>query len=128
MYNTKIFPTPPDSWNVVFVEQNSPMVKVIRARPAYDGPIYIADAALFVKATQPQLGITDPYQLTEAQYQAVLKVLRAQHGLIHRYWHDTTVQMSDFKTKAWWPRARGHTSQRLKADGQPVATVFPKEG
>jgi putative spermidine/putrescine transport system substrate-binding protein len=30
MYNTKIFPTPPDSWNVVFVEQNSPMVKVIK--------------------------------------------------------------------------------------------------
>ncbi|GAB7407000.1 hypothetical protein OUHCRE3_58480 [Enterobacter hormaechei] len=29
---------------------------------AYDGPIYIADAALFVKATQPQLGITDPYK------------------------------------------------------------------
>ena len=49
-------------------------------------PIYIADAALFVKATQPQLGISDPYQLTEEQYQAVLKVLRAQHSLIHRYW------------------------------------------
>ncbi|MCG2986051.1 spermidine/putrescine ABC transporter substrate-binding protein, partial [Escherichia coli] len=66
---------------------------------AYDGPIYVADAALFVKATQPQLGISDPYQLTEEQYQAVLKVLRDQHNLIHRYWHDTTVQMSDFKNE-----------------------------
>ncbi len=34
---------------------------------------YIADAALFVKATQPQLGIEDPYQLTETQYNAVLE-------------------------------------------------------
>ncbi len=100
MYNTKTFPTPPDSWQVVFVEQNLPDGKSNKGRvQAYDGPIYIADAALFVKATQPQLGISDPYQLTEEQYRAVLKVLRAQHSLIHRYWHDTTVQMSDFKKR-----------------------------
>jgi putative spermidine/putrescine transport system substrate-binding protein len=62
MYNTKIFPTPPDSWNVVFVEQKLSDGKSNQGRvQAYDGPIYIADAALFVKATQPQLGITDPY-------------------------------------------------------------------
>lgn len=83
---------------------------------------------MFVKATQPQLGISDPYQLTEEQYQAVLKVLRAQHSLIHRYWHDTTVQMSDFKNEgvvasSAWP----YQANALKAEGQPVATVFPKE-
>jgi putative spermidine/putrescine transport system substrate-binding protein len=99
MYNTKTFPTPPDSWSVVFVNRICRTVKPIRRVQAYDGPIYIADAALFVKATQPQLGISDPYQLTEAQYAAVLKVLRDQHALIHRYWHDTTVQMSDFKNE-----------------------------
>lgn len=130
MYNTKTFPTPPDSWQVVFVEQNLPDGKSNKGRvQAYDGPIYIADAALFVKATQPQLGISDPYQLTEEQYQAVLKVLRAQHSLIHRYWHDTTVQMSDFKNEgvvasSAWP----YQANALKAEGQPVATVFPKEG
>ena len=130
MYNTKTFPTPPDSWQVVFVEQNLPDGKSNKGRvQAYDGPIYIADAALFVKATQPQLGISDPYQLTEEQYQAVLKVLRDQHSLIHRYWHDTTVQMSDFKNEgvvasSAWP----YQANALKAEGQPVATVFPKEG
>lgn len=36
------------------------MVKPTGRVQAYDGPIYIADAALFVKATQPQLGIEDP--------------------------------------------------------------------
>lgn len=96
---------------------------------AYDGPIYIADAALFVKATQPQLGIEDPYQLTETQYNAVLKVLRDQQPLIHRYWHDATVQMNDFKNEgvaasSSWP----YQANGLKAEGQPVATVFPKEG
>ncbi|EHY7982684.1 ABC transporter substrate-binding protein [Escherichia coli] len=130
MYNTKTFPTPPDSWQVVFVEQNLQDGKSNKGRvQAYDGPIYIADAALFVKATQPQLGISDPYQLTEEQYQAVLKVLRDQHSLIHRYWHDTTVQMSDFKNEgvvasSAWP----YQTNALKAEGQPVATVFPKKG
>ncbi|GAB7477726.1 hypothetical protein OUHCRE18_45210 [Enterobacter hormaechei subsp. hoffmannii] len=58
----------PDFWNVVFVEQKLEDGKSNKGRvQAYDGPIYIADAALFVKATQPQLGITDPYQLTEQQ-------------------------------------------------------------
>ena len=88
---------------MVFTKQDLPDGKTNQGRvQAYDGPIFIADAALFVKATQPQLGISDPYQLTEEQYAAVLKVLRDQHALIHRYWHDTTVQMSDFKMKASW--------------------------
>ncbi|WP_268580320.1 extracellular solute-binding protein, partial [Escherichia coli] len=96
---------------------------------AYDGPIYIADAALFLKATQPQLGISDPYQLNEEQYQAALKLLRSQHALIHRYWHDTSVQMSDFKNEgvvasSAWP----YQANALKGEGQPIATVFPKEG
>ncbi|ELZ9929793.1 ABC transporter substrate-binding protein [Cronobacter malonaticus] len=130
MYNTKAFPTPPDSWAVLFVKQTLADGKSNQGRvQAYDGPIYIADAALYVKATQPELGITDPYQLTEAQYGAVLKVLRDQHQLIHRYWHDTTVQMSDFKNEgvvaaSAWP----YQANALKNAGQPIATVFPKEG
>ncbi|EKK5244591.1 ABC transporter substrate-binding protein [Cronobacter sakazakii] len=130
MYNTKAFPTPPDSWAVLFVKKTLADGKSNQGRvQAYDGPIYIADAALYVKATQPELGITDPYQLTEAQYGAVLKVLRDQHQLIHRYWHDTTVQMSDFKNEgvvaaSAWP----YQANALKNEGQPIATVFPKEG
>ncbi|ELY5852418.1 putative ABC transporter substrate-binding protein YdcS [Cronobacter malonaticus] len=130
MHNTKAFPTPPDSWAVLFVKQTLADGKSNQGRvQAYDGPIYIADAALYVKATQPELGITDPYQLTEAQYGAVLKVLRDQHQLIHRYWHDTTVQMSDFKNEgvvaaSAWP----YQANALKNEGQPIATVFPKEG
>ena len=91
MYNTKTFPTPPDSWQVVFVEQNLPDGKSNKGRvQAYDGPIYIADAALFVKATSRSWASAIRINLTEEQYQAVLKVLRAQHSLIHRYWHSTT--------------------------------------
>jgi len=130
MYNTKTFPTPPDSWAVIFVPQNLPDGKPNQGRvQAYDGPIAIADAALYLKSTQPDLKIEDPYQLNETQYQAVLKLLRAQHPLIHRYWHDASVQMSDFKNEgvvasSSWP----YQANSLKGEKQPIATVFPKEG
>ncbi|WP_412058155.1 ABC transporter substrate-binding protein [Bartonella sp. DGB2] len=130
LYNKNVFKTPPKSWDVIFKEQILPDGKSNKGRvQGYDGPIYVADAALYLKFIDPSLKITDPYQLTETQYAAVLKILRAQHPLIHRYWHDTTVQMSDFKNEgvvaaSAWP----YTANGLKADKQPVATTIPQEG
>lgn len=130
LYSTRVFSVPPESWAVIFKPQTLPDGKTNQGRiQAYDGPIYIADAALYLKSTQPELGIGDPFQLTEPQYQAALALLRRQHTLIHRYWHDTSVQMSDFKNEgiaasSAWP----YQANALKSEGQPVATVFPKEG
>lgn len=130
MYNTNVFKTAPTSWNVLFEAQNLPDGKPNKGRvQAYDGPIYIADAALYLKSTQPELGIQNPYELTETQYKAVLELLRAQQPLIHRYWHDTTVQMSDFKNEgvvassAWPYQVNG-----LQNEKQPIASTIPKEG
>jgi putative spermidine/putrescine transport system substrate-binding protein len=130
MYNTTVFPVPPVSWSVVFEAQDFPDGKPNKGRiQAYDGPIYIADAALYLKSAKPELGITDPYQLTETQYAAVLELLRKQQPLIHRYWHDATVQMSDMKnegvaaTSSW-----GYMVNGLQADKQPIASTIPKEG
>ena len=51
MYNTEVFPEPPTSWNVVFEEQTLPDGESNAGRvQAYDGAIYIADAALYLKA------------------------------------------------------------------------------
>ena len=73
MYNTEVFKEAPTSWNVVFEEQNLPDGKSNKGRvQAFDGPIYIADAALYLMAHQPELGIKDPYELTEEQYKAAL--------------------------------------------------------
>ena len=38
-----------------------------------DNPIQIADAALYLSKTQPSLGISDPYELTEAQLNAAVE-------------------------------------------------------
>ncbi len=92
MYNTKAFKTAPKSWSVVFEEQKLGDGKSNKGRvQAYDGPIYIADAALYLMAKKPELGIKDPYELNEEQYAAALELLRKQHPLVHRYWHDANV-------------------------------------
>ena len=130
MYNTQVFKTPPTSWSVLFTPQNLPDGKPNQGRvQAYDGAIYLADAALYLKQAKPELGITDPYELTEPQYAAVIDLVRQQHSLIHRYWHDYNVQMSDFKNEGVvasgaWP----FQVNALMAEKQPIASTIPKEG
>lgn len=130
MYNTDVFKVAPISWSVVFEAQNLPDGKPNKGRvQAYDGPIYIADAALYLKSAKPELGIVDPYQLTETQYAAVLDLLRKQQPLIHRYWHDATVQMSDVKNEGVAASSSwGYMVNGLQADKQPVASTIPQEG
>jgi putative spermidine/putrescine transport system substrate-binding protein len=130
MYNTTVFKQPPTSWSVVFEEQKLGDGKSNKGRiQAYDGPIYVADAALYLMKKRPELGITDPYELDEAQYKATLEVLSNQRKLTHRYWHDATVQMNDFKSdgvvasSSW-----GYMVNALAAEKQPIASTIPEEG
>ncbi|WP_324013159.1 ABC transporter substrate-binding protein [Aeromonas hydrophila] len=130
MYNTKVFPKAPDSWSVVFEEQTLPDGRSNKGRvQAFDGPIHIADAALYLMSHQPALGIKDPYELNEDQYKAALDLLRQQRQLVGRYWHDAFVQIDDFKNEGVvasgsWP----FQANTLIADKQPIATTVPKEG
>jgi putative spermidine/putrescine transport system substrate-binding protein len=129
-YNTNVFKEAPTSWSVVFEEQTLPDGKSNKGRiQAFDGPIYIADAALYLMATKPELGIKDPYELTEEQYKAALDLLRQQKPLVGRYWHDAFMQIDDFKNEgvvasSSWP----FQVNLLKADKQPIASTIPVEG
>jgi len=130
MYNTKVFPTAPTSWDVVFKAMNLPDGKPNEGRvQAYDGPIYIADAALYLMAHNPELKITDPYELTEDQYKAALDLLRGQRKLVSKYWHDASVQVDDFQNEGFvasgsWP----FQVNTLIAAKQPIASTVPSEG
>lgn len=129
-YNTKVFPEPPESWVVVFKEMTLADGKSNAGRvQAYDGPIYIADAALYLKYHQPDLGIEDPYALDEEQYQASLALLREQRQIVNRYWHDPFIQIDDFTNEgvvasSAWP----FQVNLLQADGQPIGSTVPVEG
>ncbi len=130
MYNSEVFPEPPRSWSVVFVEQTLPDGKSNKGRvQAFDGPIYIADAALYLMAHRPELGIEDPYELNEEQYKAALDLLRQQRKIVHRYWHDPFVQIDDFVNEgvvasSSWP----FQVNLLESKGFPIGSTIPEEG
>ncbi|MEX1247769.1 MAG: ABC transporter substrate-binding protein [Anaerolineales bacterium] len=131
MYNTEVFgDTPPDSWNAVFEEMTLPDGESNVGRvQAYDGAIYIADAALYLKYHNPELGIDDAYSLTRDQFNAALDLLRQQRTLIGRYWHDAFIQMDDFTNEgvaasSSWP----FQVNFLQFSSVPVASVIPVEG
>lgn len=129
-YNTKVFTTPPDSWEVVFEENTLPDGKSNKGRiQAYYGPIYLADAALYLMRTRPDLGIKDPYELNEAQYQEVLNLLRQQRQLVQRYWNDSSAQVQDFTNEGIVASTTWiFQVNTLQANKQPIAWVVPKEG
>ncbi len=64
---------------------------------AYDAPIYIADAALYLKTAQPDLVIDDPYSLNQAQFDASVALLKDQHTVIGEYWNDYTKTQGAFE-------------------------------
>ena len=131
MYNTKVFgDKKPTSWATVFEEQTYPDGKSNKGRiQAFDGPIYIADAALYLMKKNPALGIKDPYELNETQYKAALDLLRQQRKLVGKYWHDAFVQIDDFTNEgvvasgSWQFQANILASKKA-----PIATVVPVEG
>jgi len=131
MYNTNVFKDkPPTSWGVVFEEQTLPDGKSNKGRvQAFDGPIYIADAALYLMKKRPELGIKDPYELTEDQYKAALELLRGQRKLVGKYWHDAFVQIDDFTNEGVVASSSWQfMANILKSKNRPVATVVPVEG
>lgn len=129
-YNTNVFKTPPQSWDVVFKEMRLPDGKSNKGRvQAFDGPIYIADAALYLMHANPALGIKNPYELDEDQYKAALALLREQRKIVARYWHDPFIQIDDFTNEgvvassAW-----GFQVNLMRSKNAPISSVVPKEG
>ena len=83
------------------------------------GPIYIADAALYLKAHNPELGITDPYELTQAQFDAAVALLQGAAQDRLEVLGRLATQVEDFKTEGFvaapsWP----YQVNLLVADGR----------
>ena len=96
---------------------------------AYDDPIYIADAALYLKNHQPDLKITNPYELDSKQFDAAVNLLKTQRKYIGQYWADYTKEQAAF---ANGDSTVGTTWQiianLLAADKHAVKTTLPSEG
>ena len=123
LYNTKTFKTAPNSWSVIYSNTYKGRITVP------DNPIQIADAALYLSKSQPKLGITDPYELTQSQFNAAVALLKQEHPLIKKYWDLASQEISLFQSQttvvgAAWP----YQQTQLSAHHDPVASTIPKEG
>ena len=127
MYNKNVVKPAPDSWGAVF-DANSPYKKHITG---YDSPIYIADGALYLMKTKPDLGIKDPYALDDKQFQAVVDLMKVQRPLIGEYWSDYLKEQDAFiKGSTVLGTTWQITTNGVQADktSPPVAAIIPKEG
>lgn len=124
MYNTDVVKPAPDSWSVVFDPASPNAGKVT----AYDSPIYIADAAMYLKATKPDLKITDPYALDDTQFTAAVDLLKSQKKIVGEYWSDSVKSGESFKAGSTVLGTTWQVTANTISADSPVKTVEPKEG
>ena len=126
VYNTEAFAdAAPDSLSVMF-EPGSPADGSVSV---YDSPIYIADAALYLMATQPDLGITNPYALDQTQFDAAIALLEAQAALTSQYWALYTDQQASLEDGSVLAGTTWQVIVSLaQANGAKIDAVKPVEG
>ena len=123
LYNTQKVTPAPTSWSAIYSTANKGEITVP------DNPIQIADAALYLAKTDPSLGITDPYEMTQPQMDAVVALLKKQRPLIRKYWALASDEIDLFRNGdatlgAAWP----YQTNTLQAAKVPVADTLPTEG
>ncbi len=125
MYNTETITTEPTSWDPVWEGGSAYAGKI----SIYDSSIYIADAALHLMTTQPDLGITNPYQLNEAQFNAAIALLEQQRDNGALYWGTYSDQVASYAAgdvvvgTSWQ-----FMVNLMQAESEPIAGVLPAEG
>jgi putative spermidine/putrescine transport system substrate-binding protein len=127
MWNSNDVKPAPKSWGVILNPTEAAKYK--GKISAYDDPIYIADAAVYLKAHEPKLGIENPYELNEEQFEAAISLLKEQRPYVGEYWSEAAKQISAF---AGGDDAVGTTWQyqyfELKGAGKPVAASPASQG
>jgi putative spermidine/putrescine transport system substrate-binding protein len=123
LYSTQKVKPAPTSWSVLY----NPKYKGQITIP--DNAIQIADAALYLSKSQPNLGITDPYELNQKQFDATVALLKTQRPLLKKHWSLASDEIDLFKNGdaslgASWP----YQTNTLVADKVPVKDLIPKEG
>jgi len=127
MWNPNDVKPAPTSWSVILDPKEAAKYK--GKISAYDDPIYIADAAVYLKAHEPDLGIENPYELNEEQFEAAVSLLKEQRPLVGEYWSEAAKQISAF---ANGDNQVGTTWQyqyfELLGEGKPIAASPASQG
>jgi putative spermidine/putrescine transport system substrate-binding protein len=122
-YNSEVVTETPTSWDVVW-EADSPYAGQVIA---YDAPIYIADAAVYLMTHSPELGITNPYALDDTQLAAAVDLLKQQNDIVAEYWADPVAQITSFVGGTTVVGTSWEILRKLSADDRMKSTL-PVEG
>ena len=117
----------PTSWDVVFDQRKSQ--QYAGHVTAYDNPIYIADAGLFLMKHSPDLGITNPYELDQDQLDAAVTLLKSMNENIGEYWSDyakniQALENGDTVVGTAWP----YNYLAASAENPAIKSTVPSEG
>ncbi|HJR93931.1 MAG TPA: extracellular solute-binding protein [Gaiellaceae bacterium] len=130
MFRNDIVPEDTDSWSIIWEDEG--LQEYAGKISIYDDSIFIADAAVYLKATQPDLGIDSPYQLNEEQFNAAVDLLKKQAAAGLNYWPgDVAKQIAEYTNGdsvvgTTWPY---QYVQLTAADPPvPVTALKPTEG
>jgi putative spermidine/putrescine transport system substrate-binding protein len=110
----------PNSWSAIYSSKYKGKITIP------DNPIQIADAALYLSRTKPSLGITDPYELTKPQFDAVIALLQEQKPLVRVYSTDTIGTMSS--GDVWIGHIWGADTFQIQEENENVVYYIPEEG
>ena len=133
MWNGNDVSPAPDSWNVTLDPKVAAKYKGKISQ--YDDPMSIAEAAVYLKTHEPDLGIENPYELNQEQFDAAVGLLEEQKPLVGEYWSEAAKQISayaggDVQVGTTWQ----YQYFALKEEGVPVEAspasqgFLPKEG
>jgi putative spermidine/putrescine transport system substrate-binding protein len=126
MFRTDAVPADTNSWAVIW-DKSAPYRGKLSI---YDDSIFIADAAVYLKATRPDLKVDNPYELDDKQFAAAVDLLKKQAPQVSDYWPgDVAKQVQAFTNKdavvgTTWP----YQVNLLEDAKVPVKAVKPKEG
>jgi len=127
MWNSNSVKPAPKSWNVTMDPKVAAKYKGKISQ--YDDPMSIAEAAVYLKTHEPDLGIENPYALDEEQFNAAVKLLEEQQPNVGEYWSEAAKQISGFANE---DNLVGTTWQyqyfALKEEGAPVAASPASQG
>ncbi len=102
LYSTKAFPKAPTSWSVIYSKSTparSPS-QTTRSRSPTRRSTFGPPASL---------GITDPYELTQPQFNAAVNLLEQQRPLIKKYWNLASDEIFCSRTARPSSARRGRT-------------------
>jgi putative spermidine/putrescine transport system substrate-binding protein len=133
MWNDDDVSPAPTSWDVILDPKIAS--KYSGKISVYDDPIYIADAAVYLKMHEPDLGIENPYELNDEQFEAAVTLLKEQASNVGEYWSEAEKQISAYANgdatvgTTWQYQYFALLEEKEPVAASPASQGFlPKEG